>query len=1011
MLTHNLPSFATHFIGRDSEVTQILSLVNDPACRMLTLTGQGGIGKTRLSIEVAHQISEQHADQFPDGTYFISLASLTSANYITLAVAQALDISFSGTETLEEQLIDYLRDMQLLLVLDNFEHVLEGVSLVSELLAVAQKTKVLATSRERLQLPVEQVFTVHGMTTPEAEQVNRIEDFDALLLFQQVAEKVDYRFKITEDLKPCVIRICQLAEGMPLAIELAAAWVRALSCQIIREELEQSFEILGDTLTHVPERHRSLRIVFEYSWNLLTDEERNIFKGLSVFRGGFTTNAATQITGATVHSISSLVDKSLLRQNSNGRYHIHELLRQFTEEKLAENSDQLTVIHTQHSEYFANFLYQKQDEFIRYNSELPAIGEISVEMDNIRVMWNWATSTQYFDVIDRSSDCLYHYYRIQEAWRESSMMLQTAIASIETASSFDKHQRLYAKLLSMLTIVANFGNLRDLSEEVAHQGLSIAKSLDMPMAVARCLDTIGNLAISAGNYEEALQNLSQAESILADFDETYEVKFVRLRLGYAYYNLGQLDNARKCYRQLIRSGRADKTDGLVAWALDHLGQLENSIGNYSAGQQHYSKALEAFESYGWLMAVFSSSRGLANSYSGLGRLAEARHYYHVALKAYIAHGSQAPILVMLTFGGIANLLALEGDVARAIELATFVEQSAKTPNEMLVYIQSLSNDLEAKIPSVIFQAAKERGTYLNLRSTVYSFIDEFESDLSDDEPPPTSSEQELELLQHVVEGLESGQFLDDNLSEHKQENVRHLLATIDDILEREKAKIMAIFMESASHDLRTPLTIINTNLYLLSMISDPDKRKEKLKSIKEQVNHLQSLIENLLDMARLDGGQDFEKHPIDINQLLIAIRETHLAKLTAERNLDIRIVLTDKPMMILADQEYLEQAVLNIIENAIHYTLDGGTITISTSFQAGTIIIDVSDTGIGIAEEYLPHIFERFFRVDEARTERGRSGLGLAITKKIIEAHNGKIAVNSTLDEGSMFQVILPYTQ
>lgn len=317
MLAHNLPAHATRFIGRESEVNHILDLICDPTYPLLTIVGSGGVGKTRLSTEVIRQLATQPDGLFPDGIYFVPLASLTSASNIALAISNALDIHLNDTGTLDEQLINYLQDRRILLVLDNFEHVMEGVSLLSNLLDVAEHIKLLVTSRERLHLADEQVYSLQGMTTPKTDQVDSIADFDALLLFQQIAEKVDWRFTITDDEKPYVIRICQLVDGMPLAIELAAAWVRVLSCETIQQELERNFEFLGDSLTHIPARHRSLRVVFEYSWNLLTDKERDIFQSLAVFRGGFTRDAAEHIAGANISLLLSLIDKSLIQHDTH----------------------------------------------------------------------------------------------------------------------------------------------------------------------------------------------------------------------------------------------------------------------------------------------------------------------------------------------------------------------------------------------------------------------------------------------------------------------------------------------------------------------------------------------------------------------------------------------------------------------------------------------------------------------------------------------------------------------
>lgn len=1009
MLAHNLPAHATRFIGRESEVNHIRNLICDPTYPLLTIVGSGGIGKTRLSTEVIRQLSIQSDGLFPDGIYFVPLASLTSASNIALAISNALDIHLNNTGTHDEQLINYLRDRQMLLVLDNFEHVMEGVSLLSNLMDVAEHIKLLVTSRERLHLADEQIYSLQGMTTPETDQVDSIADFDALLLFQQIAEKVDWRFTITDDEKPYVIRICQLVDGMPLAIELAAAWVRVLSCETIQQELTHSFEFLGDSLTHIPVRHRSLRVVFEYSWNLLTDKERDIFQSLAVFRGGFTREASEQIAGAKITSLLSLVDKSLIQHGTRERYYIHEQLRQFAGEKLANNPEHVSETHNLHSEYYADFLFNHTTGFtVLENRDLPVVISIGAELDNIRVMWDWAIAQQQFSVLNRASDSLYHYYRLCESCGEATDAFRKAITIVEAAEPFQDQDKLLAKLLSMLAYHAKFYSLDDFAQDVAQRGLSLAHKHNVPDAQARCLVILGDNAIDLGLNEDARQYLEESIEIYAALGETYEDQYPGLLLSLSYRNLGEYELARQHYRKMITTSKQRKADSHVAWALSHLGYLNNFLGNYTLGQQQNNEAKEIFERQGMLMGVLAANKNLASSYCGLGQYDMARHHFHIALSTYIKRGSQLKGLALKILLGIANLLALQGDVIRAVEMATFIQHNRHANSETKMIASTLLDELQAEIQPEVFQLGQDHAQYLELESLVINFIDEFTTTYEDTNQTETVSESELELLQQVTDSLASGRLLNDNLSDAEQRHVNSLMTTVDDILEREKAKLMSTFIGSASHDLRTPLTIINTSLYLLNMINDPDKQKERLSLIKEQVDHLHTLIENLVDMARYDSGIDLTVTSLDLHQLMDNIQQTYIPDLIADRDLDVQFVFPDQPLMMMADREQLRQALLNIIENAIFYTPDGGMVTVRAASDMNKITIDVQDTGMGIAEEDLPHIFERFYQVDKARTERGRAGLGLAIAQKIIEAHKGEISASSIVGEGSLFRITLP---
>ncbi len=339
-IPNNLPTQPTPFIGRTEELADIRQLFDNPACRLVTLLGPGGIGKTRLAQEVARQSLEGQGPAFPQGVYFVSLAPLQTADLLAPAIADALMFAFHSEEASDQpqrdhlmQLADYLRQRQMLLVLDNFEHLISGSSLVSELLRQAPLLKILVTSRERLNVRGEWAYEIQGMHFPDAGQAGGLENFSAAQLFLQSAQRAQVGFSPSTQEQAEIARICRLVEGFPLAIELAAAWVRLLTCQEIGAEIEKNLDFLADSLRDLPLRHQSLRAVFEHSWSLLPAPEQKLLSALSVFRGEFSRQAAEQISGASLPRLSSLVDKSLLHRNLSGHYEMHELLKQYAREK------------------------------------------------------------------------------------------------------------------------------------------------------------------------------------------------------------------------------------------------------------------------------------------------------------------------------------------------------------------------------------------------------------------------------------------------------------------------------------------------------------------------------------------------------------------------------------------------------------------------------------------------------------------------------------------------------
>ena len=316
------------------------------------------MGKTRLGIEAA----AAQIGNFTDGVTYVALASVspTASNEAVSpllgALTDALNFSFYGRDTPEQQLFRHLRSREMLLVLDNFEHLLDTAVFISDLLQNAPDIKILITSRERLNLQEEWLFVLHGLSSKEAA------NSDAVRLFSQRAKQVQPSFDLEVELDE-VLRICQLVEGMPLALELAASWVLQLSCAEIAAEIEAEIDFLTTRARNVPERQRSMRAVFDTSWERLSPQERDILQKASVFRGGFDRRAAEVVTGASLYTLSDLVSKSFLSVSKNGRYTIHELLRQYAAEKLAEDGSLVQETRASHGRYFFALLAElNQDE-------------------------------------------------------------------------------------------------------------------------------------------------------------------------------------------------------------------------------------------------------------------------------------------------------------------------------------------------------------------------------------------------------------------------------------------------------------------------------------------------------------------------------------------------------------------------------------------------------------------------------------------------------------------------
>ena len=407
---HNLPTQLTSFVGREDLLTQIGERLRDPTCRLLTLAGPGGSGKTRLALEAA----AMEIDRYPHGVFFVPLAPLRSVESIVPTVAQALEFAFYGQGEPKAQLLDYLRGKRLLLVLDNFEHLVEGASITTDILQAAPEVVVLVTSRVGLHVQGEHRFPVEGMAYPDqtsevcqtSEVLSRC---SAVKLFLESARRAQPGFALTADNLAGVARICGLVEGMPLGILLAAVWVALFTPAEIGDEIARNLDFLETDLRDAPERQRSLRAAFDHSWNLLNKPERETFAALSVFCGGFTRQAAQQVAAASPRELMALADKSLLHRTPGGRYEVHELLRQYAAEQLAASPDGEPAARDRHSVHYAAAL-ERWAADLKGPRQQAALKEIEAEVEDARAAWDWAVEQEQLNRLDQAMEGLGLFY-------------------------------------------------------------------------------------------------------------------------------------------------------------------------------------------------------------------------------------------------------------------------------------------------------------------------------------------------------------------------------------------------------------------------------------------------------------------------------------------------------------------------------------------------------------------------------------------------------------------------
>lgn len=419
----NLPTPATPFFGRQQLLEKIALRLTEPDCWLLTLLGPGGIGKSRLAIEAG----QKQASGFPQGVHFVSLSMIENERSIVPAIARSVGLPFrQNGPAPEEQLLDYLREKRLLLILDSFEQLIQCAHLLIRIHVHAPGIKMLVTSRHRLLLQGEWVMEVPGLDYPHqsivAENAIISEEslsFPAVELFLHAAQRNRASFQASQDDILSIFRITQMLEGIPLGLELAATWVNALSCQEIANEISRGLAILETSMGAILERQRSMRAIFDHSWRLLSRREQTLLPRLSVFRGSFSRQAAEQVAGISLRELSGLVDKSLVRRTTTGLYNLHDLLRQYCAEILNRSSSNHHQTLDRHCDFYSQRL-SKWNDLLHGTKQGEALQEIEKDLENVQAAWDWAIGQKQLEKLAQAVDGLGEFYlrraRLSEGW-------------------------------------------------------------------------------------------------------------------------------------------------------------------------------------------------------------------------------------------------------------------------------------------------------------------------------------------------------------------------------------------------------------------------------------------------------------------------------------------------------------------------------------------------------------------------------------------------------------------
>jgi predicted ATPase/DNA-binding XRE family transcriptional regulator len=734
----NLPTPATALVGRATELAELERLLRDPDCRLLTVSGPGGIGKTRLAIEA----TARQVDGFADGAAFVALAPVAAPDLIAPVIANALGFSFYGQANPGGQLIDFLQEKSLLLLLDNFEHLVDGADFLVELLQRAPQVKLIVTSRERLNLQGEWVIELQGLPLPRnadtfksGEQIASFDDSAAVTLFLQTAQRSYAGFTLAPADRAAVARICRLVEGMPLGIELAAAWVRVLPLDEIADEIARTLDFLAATARDLPARHRSLRAVFDHSWNLLTDDERIVMRRLSVFRGGFSRAAAAAVCAelkieneelkgpaqqpllnsqfSILNLLTSLMDKSLLRRSGDGRYDMHELVRQYAATHLNADAHAYAATRDRHAAFYMGLVQQRETELKRARQKT-VLDEVVAEIDNLRLAWDWAASHAQLAELSRAVRGFSWFYELRSWFQEGETMLARAVAALggasELAGSDPERARVVGQLMSFegwfrfrqgrympacelleqaVALLRPLGDQSALADALACQGmalnlmgeyrqsrsaleegLALGRALNDSWVIILCLGTLGMVAYGLGEYHESEQLCRQSLAESLATGSVRAVVFSISALTLTTFAQGRYEEAQALVRASFAISSAIGDYWGIGSALLQLGRVAYVQREYDQALYLYRESCATFREIGDHWSVARALAGLAETLAALGDQSAALDTFRDAWQ--VASTAGVMPVVMEVLAGLADLLAGDGALAPAHELIAHI---------------------------------------------------------------------------------------------------------------------------------------------------------------------------------------------------------------------------------------------------------------------------------------------------------------------------------------------------
>ncbi|MEO5887566.1 MAG: LuxR C-terminal-related transcriptional regulator [Anaerolineales bacterium] len=794
---HNLPVQFIPIVGREKEIGDLVSLLKNPEVGLITLHGFGGTGKTRLAVELGRAALEM----FPDGVWFVALAPLSLPEHIITATASAMGFSFQGLDDQKSQLIRYLHNKQLLLILDNLEHLLpEGATYIEELLQNATEAKLLVTSRQPLNMVWEWVYPLHGLEYETGSSRTEEEIPAAVQLFLQHLSRAGSRS--VENDPACAAQVCQMVNGLPLALLLAASWGRTLGCTEIIQEIQNSIRFLQAHQKTFPEKHSSMQAVFDYSWQLLSDREQAALRKISVFRGGFDRIAAAKVAAADLALLAALVDHSLIERVSQDRYQIHELLRQYLQERLVDAGEE-KITRNQHLAYYTRLAEQAEPELTEKNQR-EWFRKLQTEIDNIRAALAWSLASNEDVNLEKglslmaSSGRFWQIHNVQQGYAYLLPMLGPRLDRL----AYGSYAHTFARALNVagmlsfllkdwpatrrfgaeaLRIGLELNDARLVGDAYYRQGVEavdrgesiIARSageraleyyrqIEYLTGTTQALNLLGRNELFSGAFSAAFAHLSAALELARNLEDLRNIYLVLRSLGDLAFSDPQIGyhRARDYYAEALEYAREMNDKMVIALLLNSMGDIARLEGKFEQAAAILEETDSICEELGQKGLRIVPQLNVGFVYSRLGKYDQSQRIFtNILVNTQFEDHQNVELSLCLL--GLAGLAVVDGKA----QLAAKVLGAIEVHKEPFLLWPPDRNDYERIFAAVKAQLTDKQFNQLHTDGQALSLADAAQLILAQgtkEKGPDVArldqlTKREIEILRLVAQGLSDAQ--------------------------------------------------------------------------------------------------------------------------------------------------------------------------------------------------------------------------------------------------------------